>query len=85
MPALSSTASSAFACSSAENTGLRTRRVRSGLDADQRVERLEIGLHLVDGFALERELEQRGGVTPRHAGNDSVFACHADARRALFL
>src|SRR5438876_321579 len=33
MPALSSTAASAFICTSAENTGLRTRRLRSALSA----------------------------------------------------
>ena len=76
MPALSSSAASALACSSAANTGAHeARQIRAR--RDQRVERLEIGLHLVDGLALERQLEQRGGVTPRHAGYDFAFACHA--------
>ena len=84
MPALSSTAASALACSSAENTGERTRRVQVRARRDQRVERLQISLDLVDGVALERQLEQRGRITPRHAGNDAAFACHAEPAR-LFL
>ena len=37
---------------------------------DQRVEALEIGLARRRRLRFERELEQRGRVTPRHAGND---------------
>ena len=80
MPALSSMAVSAFSCSSAPNTGLRTSRCRSGALGDQGVESLEIGLDRVDRFCLERELEQGAGVAASHAGSDRVFACHVDAR-----
>ena len=37
---------------------------------DQRGETVEIGLHRVDAFLLERELEQRGGVAARYSGDD---------------
>ena len=40
MPALSSTAASAFDCESAENTGLRTRRFKSALSASMASKRM---------------------------------------------
>ena len=49
---------------------------RSGLSRDQRVEPVEIGPDGVERLVVERQLEQRGGVAARHAGNDRVFACH---------
>ena len=55
-----------------------------GIGRDETVKRLEIGLHLIDGAGLARQLEQSRRIAPRHAGNDAAFACHALARR-LFL
>ena len=75
MPALSRMAESACSCSSAPNTGLRTSRARSGLAAISASNCSRSVLTRVDGFVFERQLEQGGGVTARHAGNDRVFAC----------
>ena len=81
MPALSSTAASALACSSAENTGLRTSRFRSALSAQHGVESVEIGLDRVDGFLVARQLEQGRCITAGHSRNGRIFSSH---RRALF-
>ena len=75
IPARSSTAESAFSCSSAEKTGLRTSRVRSALSRNERVEAIKIGLHGVDGIGVAREIEQRGRVAAGHAGHKVFFAC----------
>jgi hypothetical protein len=48
-----------------------------GVRVDQFTERFQVGLHLRDGVVLQRKLKQRRRITTRHAGNDSVFACHA--------
>src|SRR5262249_20839585 len=45
------------------------------------IELIEILLDGVDGFALERKLEQGGGVATSHAGDDGIFACQGNARR----
>ena len=47
-----------------------------GAFGDQRIEPFEIGLDGVDRVRLAREIEQRGRVAARHAGNDGFFACH---------
>ena len=78
MPARSSTPESARVCSSAENTGLRSRRARSATSATSASKRSRSTLTAIDGVLLARELEQRGRVAARHAGNDCVFACHVD-------
>ena len=70
-------ASSALSWSSAENTGLRTSRSRSGLSAisaSNSRERLGdgVGLALVLG-----EREQGGGVAARDSRNDRVVLCQA--------
>ena len=80
MPALSSIAASAFSCSSAPNTGLRTRRSRSGLSAISASNGSRSALTASIALLLARELEQRVGVAAGHAGDDGVFACHRDAR-----
>ena len=75
IPARSSTADSACNCSSAENTGLRTKPVEVGIFGDERVEALEVGLDRVDRIRLARQIEQRGRVAAGHAGYDGFFAC----------
>ena len=79
MPALSITAESALTCASAVKTGLRTSRRRSALSPSSCVETVKIGLDRIERPVFERELEQRGGVTARHAGNDGLLACHVSA------
>ncbi len=39
---------------------------------NQFVEPVEIGPDLVERLVLEREVEKRGGITPRHARQQSV-------------
>ena len=73
---LAASASSALTCSSAEKTGLRTSRFRSALSATISLEPVEIGPDLVERLLLEREIEKRGRVAPRHPGNNRLFACH---------
>ena len=50
--------------------------IEIGIVGDQRVEAVEIGLDGIDRLVVERQLEQSIGVTPCHAGNDRIFACH---------
>ena len=76
MPALSSTAASALrllvgAEHRAAHQPMQVRAVRN-----HGVEFFEIGLHRVDGFAVERQLEQRPRITASHAGYGRIFACH---------
>ena len=69
MPALSSTRRQRGLLVGGEH-GAAHQTLKVAALAHQRVERIEIGFHRVDGFALERQLEQRGGIAPRHAGYD---------------
>ena len=63
-------------CSSAENTGLRTRRAKIGAFGNERVEAFEVRFHRVDRIRLAGEIEQSGRIAARHAGDDGFFACH---------
>ena len=60
-------AAMAWPCSSAENTGLFTRRGRSSHGVERLSEAVQILLDLVERILLERKLEQRVGVTARNA------------------
>ncbi len=44
-----------------------------GAVGDQRIEAFEIGLDRVDRIRLAGEIEQRGRVAARHAGDDGFF------------
>src|SRR6185369_3901077 len=55
----------------------QTAQVRALLEHG--VEFFDIGLHRVDGFAVERELEQRARIAASHAGYRRIFACHVGA------
>ena len=54
-----------------------TAQVRAVLDHG--VEFFDVGLHRVDGFGIERELEQRARIAASHAGYGRIFACHVGA------
>ena len=79
MPALSRIAASALAWSSAEITGLRTRRRRSSLSSSMRLKRSEIALDLVELPLVLGKLEERGGIAPRHARHHRIVGCHVNA------
>ena len=79
MPALSRIACNAFNCSSAPNTGLRPRRLRSALEATAASNCSRSCLTASMAFPQARARTARG-VAACHSGDDRVFACHGDAR-----
>jgi len=58
------------------NTGARTRRARSALCLNHRLQSSKIALHRIEGFVFKRQLEDGQRVTPRDAGTLS-FVCQA--------
>jgi hypothetical protein len=49
----------------------------------ERIEAIEIDFDAIEGVLFARELEKRGRVATRHAGNDCMFPCHKDALPAI--
>ena len=76
---------SACNCSSAENTGLRTSRVRSALSATSASKRSRSAFTASIAFASLRKIEQRGRVTAGHAGHEGFFACHVACSSSAVL
>ena len=81
IPALSSTAASAFDCASGGEYRAADQPFQIGAVGQHGVEFIEIGLYRVDGFFIARQFEQGRCITAGHSRNGRIFSSH---KRALF-
>ena len=76
MPALLEQGRQRRGWSSAEITGLRTSRRKSSLVVQHGLEGFDVGLDRLDLPLILGQLEQRGGVAPRHARHHGIVGRH---------